>query len=113
MREPAVWERLQADPIRFRHQPDIFIPIVSGAVVDTNTQETVSYANNRMTSSPFDNTIDYQINDQTSTQQAQNPAHHVSLCVNDLHTTLFIDEDAFNSTKTTVNSNNNNGGKGT
>jgi len=68
-----------------------------------------------MNSSPFDNTTDYQINQQTSSsfQQAQNPAHHVSLCVNDLRTTLYIEEDALNSTKTTVNSNNtNNGGKG-
>jgi hypothetical protein len=71
----------------------------------------MSYSNNLITPSPFDNAIDYQINNQISSQQAHNAAHHVSLCVNDLHTTLFIDEDALNTTKTTTNSNNN-GGKG-
>jgi hypothetical protein len=71
----------------------------------------MSYSNNLITSSPFDNVVDYQINNQTSSQQAHKSAHHVSLCVNDLHTTLFIEEDALNSAKTTAN-NNNNGGKG-
>ncbi len=111
MPRPAVWERLQSNPVRLRHQPDIFIPIIPAAVADTNNQETMSYSNNLITSSPFDNVVDYQINNQTSSQQAHESAHHVSVCVNDLHTTLFIDEDALNSTKTTMNSNNN-GGKG-
>jgi len=108
---PAVWERLQSNPVRLRHQPDIFIPIIPAAVADTNNQETMSSSNNLITSSPFDNVVDYQINNQTSSQQAHESAHHVSVCVNDLHTTFFIDEDALNSTKTTMNSNNN-GGKG-
>jgi hypothetical protein len=107
MPHPAVWERLHSDPIRLRHQPDIFIPIIPAAVADTNNQETMSYSNKLITSSPFDNVVDYQINNRASSQQA----HHVSVCVNDLHTTLFIDEDALNSTKTTTNSNNN-GSKG-
>ena len=106
---PAVWERFQSDPIRLRHEPDIFIPIIPSRVADTNNQETISYSNNLITSSPFDNVSDYQINNQTSSQQVHDSAHHVSVCVNDLHTTLFIDEDAFNSTKATTNSNNNSG----
>ena len=61
----------------------------------------MSYSNNQITPSPFDNVVDHQINNQKS-------GHHVSLCVNDLHTTLFIDEDALNSTKRTANSDNNN-----
>ncbi len=109
MPRPAVWERLESDPIRLRHQPDIFIPIIPAAVADTNNQETMSYSNNLITSSPFDNVGNYQINNQSSSQQAHNSPHHVSVCVNDLHTTLFIDEDALNSTKTTTNSNNNSG----
>jgi len=108
---PAVWERLQSNPVRLRHQPDIFIPIIPAAVADTNNQETMSDSNNLITSSPFDNVVDYQINNQKSSPQTHESVHHVSLCVNDLHTTLFIDEDALNSTKTTMNSNNN-GGKG-
>jgi hypothetical protein len=108
---PAVWERLQSNPVRLRHQPDIFIPIIPAAVADTNNQETMSYSNNLITSPPFDNVLDNQINNPNSSQQRHQSAHHVSLCVNDLHTTLFIDEDALNSTKTTTNSNNN-GGKG-
>jgi hypothetical protein len=108
---PAVWERFQSDPIRLRHQPDIFIPIIPGAEADTNNQEAMSYSNNLITSSPFDNVADYQTNNQTSSQQPNESSHHVSLCVNDLHTTLFIDEDALNSTKTTTNSNSN-GSKG-
>ena len=71
----------------------------------------MSYSTDLITSSPFDNVADDQINNQTSSKKANESAHHVSLCVNDLHTTLFIDEDALNSTRTTTNSNNN-GGKG-
>ena len=108
MPPPAVWERIQSNPIGLRHQPDIFIPVIPTATVDTNNQGTMSYSNNLISSSPFDNVVDHQINNQKSSQDS---AHHVSLCVNDLHTTLFIDEDALNSTKTTMNSNNN-GGKG-
>jgi hypothetical protein len=111
MPRPAVWERLQSDPVRLRHQPDIFIPVIPAAVADTNNQETKSYPNNLITSSPFDNVVDHQINNQISSQQAHDSVHHVSLCVNDLHTTLFIDQDALNNTKTMTNSNNN-GGKG-
>ena len=69
----------------------------------------MSYSNNLITSSsPFDNVLNYQIDNQGSSSQQ---GHHVSLCVNDLHTTLFIDEDALNSTKTTTTSTNN-GNKG-
>ena len=113
MPRPAVWERLQSNPIRLRHQPDIFIPVISTTTAaakttaDRNNQETMSNTNNRISSSPFDNVVDHQINNQT----ASHSPHHVSVCVNDLHTTLFIDEGALNSTKTTINSNNN-GGKG-
>lgn len=107
MPHPAVWERLQSDPIRLRHQPDIFIPVLSTTTADRSNQETMSNANNRIRSSPFDNVVDHQINNPT----ASHSPHHVSVCVNDLHTTLFIDEGALNSTKTTINSNNN-GGKG-
>lgn len=113
---PAVWERLQSNPIRLRPQPDIFIPINStapAAAADRNNQETISNSNNLITSSPFDNSVDHQINNQAAASQpAHHSPHHVSVCVNDLHTTLFIDEDALNTTKTTINSNNN-GGKGT
>ncbi|CAF0760352.1 unnamed protein product [Rotaria sp. Silwood1] len=108
MPRPAVWERLQSDPMRFRHEPDIFIPINPAAVTDTNNQETTFHSNNVITSSPFDNIADYQTSNQTSSQPVQESAHHVSLCVNDLHTTLFIDENALNNTKTSMNSNNNN-----
>ena len=72
-------------------------------MADANNQETMSYSNHLITPSPFDNVIDYQINNPTSSQHAHDAAHHVSVCVNDLHTTLFIDEDALNSTKTTNN----------
>ena len=110
MPRQAVWERVQSRPIRFRHQPDVFIPISQAVEADTNNQETKSCSNNLITSSPpFDSVVDYQINKQTPSEQAQGSPHHVSLCVNDLHTTLFIDEDALNSTKTIINSNNNNG----
>lgn len=107
MSRPAVWERIQSHPIRLRHQPDIFIPVNSTTTTDRNNQETISNSNHRISSSPFDNVVDHQINNQTASQQA----HHVSVCVNDLHTTLFIDEGALNNTKTTINSNNS-GGKG-
>ncbi|CAF1132651.1 unnamed protein product [Adineta steineri] len=110
----AIWERLQSEPVRLRHQPDIFIPITPAAaaiVPDTNNQETMSYSNNLITSSPFDNVDDYhhQINNRTLSQQEDKSTHHVSLCVNDLHTTLFIEEDALNNTKSSINSNNNSG----
>jgi hypothetical protein len=60
----------------------------------------MSYSNNQITSSPFDNVINSQINNPTLLQDS---THHVSLCVNDLHTTLFIDENAMNNTKTSNN----------
>ncbi|UJR35505.1 hypothetical protein I4U23_028259 [Adineta vaga] len=104
---PAVWERLRSEPVRLRHQPDIFIPILPATKADTNNQETLSYKNNLISSTPFDNVADYQINNQTSSQPVDKSTHHVSLCVNDLHTTLFIEEDALNNTKTTTNSHNN------
>jgi len=90
---PTVWERLPTNSVHLRHQPDRFIPINS-SIVDTNNQ------NNLINSSPFDNVPNYQMKNQDST-------HHVSLCVNDLRTTLFIDEDTLNNTKA-----NNNNGKG-
>ena len=61
-------------------------------MVDTNNYETMSYSNNQITPSSFDNAINSQIN--------KDSTHNVSLCVNDLHTTLFIDENALNNTKT-------------
>ncbi len=97
---PTVWERLPSNSVHLRHQPDRFIPI-NPLIVDTNNHETMSYSNNLINSSPFDNVTNYQMNNQDST-------HHVSLCVNDLRTTLFIDEDTLNNTKI----NNNNNGKG-
>ncbi|CAF0864550.1 unnamed protein product [Adineta ricciae] len=103
---PAVWEQLRSEPVRLRHQPDIFIPIQAVTEADRNNQETSSYTNNRITTTPFDNVTDYQINNKTSSQLVDKSTHHVSLCVNDLHTTLFIEEDALNNTKTTTNSNN-------
>ena len=91
---PAVWERLESDPVRFRHEPDIFVPIVPSPT-DTHNQEIVS--------------TDHQINNSVSNPQGNNSSHHVSVCVNDLHTTLYIDEDALNSTKTTLNTSNGSG----
>lgn len=56
--------------------------------------------------------MDYQINNQKLSQQENDEsAHHVSLCMNDIRTTLFIEESAFNDAKAVMNSNNN-GGKG-
>jgi hypothetical protein len=106
MPRPAVWERLQSDPIRLRHEPDIFIPIIP-ATTDANNQDNMSYSNQLIPSMPFNNALDCQIdNNQTSTSLNHDAVHHVSLCVNDLRTTLFIDEDVLNNTKTTTNSNN-------
>ena len=95
-----VWERLPSNSVQ---QPDRIIPINS-TFADTNNDQTISYSNNLNNSSPFDNVINYPINNQLSSHDS---THHVSLCVNDLRTTLFIDEDTLNNTKT-----NNNGGKG-
>jgi hypothetical protein len=96
--DSTVWERLPSNSIHNQHQPDRFIPI-NPSTTDTNNHETMSYSNNLINSSPFDNVINDPINNQDST-------HHVSLCVNDLRTTLFIDEDTLKNTKTM-----NNGGK--
>lgn len=63
----------------------------------------MSDSNNLITSSAFNNVINDQINNQITSQDL---AHHVSLCVNDLHTTLFIDEDTFNTKNITSNNNN-------
>ena len=87
-----VWEPLPHDTI---DQSNRFIPI-NLVATDINNQ-----LNN---SSPFDNVSNPQINNQIT---SQNPTHHVSVCVNELRTTLFIDENTLNSTKT-----NNNNGKG-
>lgn len=76
---PTVWERLPSNSINHRHQPDRLIPI---------------------NSSPFDNVNNDQIDNQTSLIQ-QDSAHHVSLCVNDLRTTLFIDENTLNNNNNT------------
>jgi len=95
---PAVWERLQSDPIGLRHEPDIFIPIDA---TDTNNQETMAFTDQQITTAPIKMINDDQINNSS--------AHHVSLCVNDLRTTLYIDEDALNATKTTMNSNSSSG----
>ena len=95
---PAVWERLQADPIGLRAEPDIFIPIDA---TDRNHQETMAFSDQQITTAPIKTINDDQINNPS--------AHHVSLCVNDLRTTLYIDEDALNATKTTMNSNSSSG----
>jgi hypothetical protein len=100
---PTIWERLPSNSIHLRDQPDRFIPINS-SIADTNNHKTMSDSNNLINLSPFDNVINYQINNQKSSQDL---THHVSLCVNDLRTTLFIDEATLNNTKTI-----NNGGKG-
>jgi hypothetical protein len=89
----TVWERLPSNHVHSQNQPNSFILPINLSNTDTNNHEPMSYSNNRITPSPFDNVINSQINNQDST-------HHVSLCVNDLHTTLFIDEDALNNTKT-------------
>ena len=60
-----------------------------------------------MNSSPFDNVINHQINNRTTTTTALDSTHDVSVCVNDLRTTLFINEETLNSNKSI-----NNGGKG-
>ncbi|CAF3391869.1 unnamed protein product [Rotaria sp. Silwood1] len=99
----TIWQRLSSNRIHVQHQPDRFIPIHS-SMADTNNHETMSDSNNLITSSPFNNVINDQINNQTSSQDSN---HHVSVCVNDLKTTLFIDEDALNNTKTTTTNNNN------
>lgn len=70
-------------------QSDRFIPIKQTLNTDTNS---------RINSSPFDNIINDQINNRTSAHESM--AHHVSLCVNDLRTTLFIDEETLNTTPT-------------
>ena len=93
----SIWERLPLNDgphHQQKQQDERFIPIHS-SLTDTN---------NRMNSSPFDNVINYQINSRTS---APDSAHDVSLCVNDLRTTLFINEDTLNNSKSM-----NNGGKG-
>ncbi|CAF1333463.1 unnamed protein product [Adineta steineri] len=87
---------------RHTYKSDGFFPIHS-SITDTDKHKTMSYSNNLTTSSPFDN-----INNQSSSPR---DANHVSVCVNDLHTTLFIDEDTLNNTKTTINNTNNNGDK--
>jgi len=93
----TVWERLPSNSV---HQPEKIIPINS-SFADTNNHQTISDSNRLINSSPFDNVINYPVN------TSQDSTHHVSLCVNDLRTTLFIDEDTLNNTKTM-----NNGGKG-
>jgi hypothetical protein len=102
---PTVWEeRLpSSNSVHRPYQHDRFIPI-HPSIADTNNHETTFYSHNQINSSPFDNVINHQINNPTSSQDS---AHHVSLCVNDLRTTLFIDEDTLNNTKTM-----NKGGKG-
>jgi hypothetical protein len=101
---PTVWERRPSNSI---HQPERIIPINS-SFADTNNHQTLFHLNNLNNSSPFDNVINYPINNQIPSHDS---THHVSLCVNDLRTTLFIDEDTLNN-----NNNNtktmNNGGKG-
>lgn len=105
---PAVWERLESDPISFRHEPDIFIPI-DPASPDTNNFETKNVSNNLITTTAIDKAVDYQVGNSLLAKQAHDSPHNVSLCVNDLRTTLYIDEDVLNNTKTTLNSSN---GKG-
>ena len=95
---PAIWERLQSDPIGLRAEPDIFIPI---DVTETNNEETMAFSDQQITTAPIKTINDDQINNPS--------AHRVSLCVNDLRTTLYIDEDALNTTKTTMNSNTSSG----
>ena len=94
----SIWERLPSNDAH--HQDERFIPINSSSFTDTN---------NRMNSSPFDNVINHQINNRTTTTTttALDSTHDVSVCVNDLRTTLFINEETLNSNKSI-----NNGGKG-
>ncbi|UJR10433.1 hypothetical protein I4U23_014637 [Adineta vaga] len=81
----TLWKRLT-------RQTDEFFPINSS----------MTNSNNLPTASPsFDNVIDSQTNN-PSLSSLQG-ANHISLCVNDLHTTLFIDEDTLNHTKLTTN----------
>ncbi|CAF1176092.1 unnamed protein product [Rotaria sordida] len=93
--------RFSSNRVHVQYQPDRFIPINS-SIADTNNHETMSNSNNLITSSPFNNVTNDQINNQISSQDS---THHVSLCVNDLHTTLFIDEDTLKKTKTSINNN--------
>lgn len=52
------------------------------------------YAKQSIRSSPFDNLIDEEPKEEEPTDN--NGHHHVSLCVDDLRTTLFIDEAVLN-----------------
>lgn len=91
----SIWERLPSNDVH--HQHERFIPIRS-SFTDTN---------NRMNnSSPFDNVINHQINNRTP-MTAHDSTHDVSLCVNDLRTTVFINEETLHKNKSI-----NNGGKG-
>ncbi|CAF0848573.1 unnamed protein product [Adineta ricciae] len=55
--------------------------------------------NFRLDSSPSNNELNSQKNNSTLSKGV----NHVSVCVNDLHTTLFIDEETLNDTKTPAN----------
>ncbi|CAF3302384.1 unnamed protein product [Rotaria socialis] len=96
------WEHLSSNDVHLQHQPNRFNPIAP-TMVDASNYETVSNSNNLISSSVLNNVINNPINNQISSKDS---THHVSLCVNDLHTTLFIDEDTLNSTKANISNNN-------
>lgn len=98
-----IWKRLSSHQVQREHQPDKFVP-VSSSITYVNDHNKVSDAANLICSSPYSNVINDEINNLTSSPDS---ARHVSLCVNDLHTTLFIDDDALNNTNAAINNNNN------
>ena len=68
-------------------------------MADANKHRTISQADHLISlSSSTDRATNYQTNNAIFSQQdAPNTAHHVSLCVDDQRTTLYIDEDTLNS----------------
>ncbi|CAF0788200.1 unnamed protein product [Didymodactylos carnosus] len=95
----AIWERVDnKNSVRMRHEPDTYFPV----------HEIENYSNHNNNHLIINDHAEqhYNKNNQTNINENKHP-HHVSLCVNDLHTTLFIDEDTLNNSK---NSNKSNGG---
>ena len=100
---PTNWKYVPSHSTNLHYESDKYISINPSITDTSNHHEITSNSNNPIISSSFDNVNNDHREHQVSSQDS---THNVTLCLNDLQTTLFIDEDVFHNGKT-INNNNN------
>ncbi|CAF1163349.1 unnamed protein product [Didymodactylos carnosus] len=97
----AIWERMDnKDSVRMRYEPDTYLPVyqIENHSNNSNNNQHLIFNDHAEQQQRYNKNNHAHVNDNKH-------QHHVSVCVNDLHTTLFIDEDALNSSENSRKSN--------